>query len=254
MKLLSIVTLLSLLTSCGFEVVDTGRRGIKTSMGKVIGEPLPEGLHFYNPFTEDVTEMNVRETSEKYKLHAYSKDNQQIETLVTVVSSPIQNKVHLIFKDYGEDYMEQIGKPTITSAVKDILGQYTADNIVSKRADLQKQAVSWVQEKLLVRNINVTGIEFVDIKFQPEYERAVEAKVVAIQRAEEAKNKTEEVREIKEQTILQAQAEAESIKIKSSALSQNAKLIELEAVQKWDGVLPVYMMGNSVPFINLGAK
>lgn len=251
MKRLLPLILLFTLASCGFEVVDTGRRGIKTNMGKIVGDPLPEGLHFYSPFTEDITEMNVRETSESYKLSAYSKDNQQIDTVVTVVSSPVASKVHQIYKEFGEDYMLQIAKPAITSAVKDILGQYTADNIISERAALQKQALSWVQEKLLVRNISVTGVEFTDIQFQPQYEQAVEAKVTAIQRAEEAKNRTQQVREEKEQSILRAQAEAESIKIKSAALSQNAKLVELEAVQKWDGRLPVTMMGNSVPFINL---
>ena len=147
--------------------------------------------------------------------------------------------------------MEQIGKPVVVAAVKDVLGQYTAENLVSERAALQKKATSHVAEKLLARHVMVTGVEFTDIKFQPEYERAVEGKVVAIQHAERAKNETEEIREKKEQAILTAQGQAESMRIKANALVANPKLVEFEAVQKWDGKLPTMMMGNSTPFINL---
>lgn len=252
MRLIGLLMLLTTLASCGFEVVDTGRRGIVTNMGQVVGEPLPEGLHFYNPMTSNIVEMNVREVPESYKLSAYSKDNQQIDVVVNVVAAPVPAKVGLIFKQYGEDFMNQIAKPAVVASVKDVLGQYTADNIVSERGALQKKATLHVVEKLLARHVVVTGVEFTDIQFQPEYERAVEAKVVAIQHAERAKNETEEIREKKEQAILTAQGEAESMRIKANALASNPKLVEFEAVQKWDGKLPVQMMGNATPFINVG--
>ena len=38
------------------------------------------------------------------------------------------------------------------------------------------------------------------------------------------------------------------------ALTQNKALVEYEAVKKWDGKLPEYMMGGAMPFINLAAK
>ena len=44
------------------------------------------------------------------------------------------------------------------------------------------------------------------------------------------------------------------MKIRATALSQNKALVEYEAVKKWDGKLPEYMLGNSVPFINVSAK
>lgn len=41
------------------------------------------------------------------------------------------------------------------------------------------------------------------------------------------------------------------MEIKSEALSKNKGLTEYEAVQKWDGKLPQYMLGGATPFINL---
>ena len=49
----------------------------------------------------------------------------------------------------------------------------------------------------------------------------------------------------------QAEAEAKSMTIRANALTKNKALVEYEAVQRWDGKLPQYMMGNTVPFINL---
>ena len=46
-------------------------------------------------------------------------------------------------------------------------------------------------------------------------------------------------------------AVAEAMEIKSEALPKNKGLTEYEAVQKWDGKLPQYMLGGATPFINL---
>ena len=52
--------------------------------------------------------------------------------------------------------------------------------------------------------------------------------------------------------------EDEFIKVKVTAQpienKANKALVEYEAVQKWNGKLPEYLMGNSIPFINLPAK
>ena len=48
---------------------------------------------------------------------------------------------------------------------------------------------------------------------------------------------------------MQQQADALSEFDGPCALAE--RLLENEAVQKWDGKLPTYMMGNSTPFINL---
>jgi len=71
-------------------------------------------------------------------------------------------------------------------------------------------------------------------------------------RPQEAKNRTVKIEEEAKQKMLIAQADAESMKIRSQALSQNKSLVEYEAVQKWNGVLPqIIMGGQSTPFIGL---
>ena len=62
------------------------------------------------------------------------------------------------------------------------------------------------------------------------------------------------VQEEARQKVIAAEAEARSMAIRAQALTQNKALVEYEAVKKWDGKLPEYMLGNSVPFINVTKK
>ena len=90
-----------------------------------------------------------------------------------------------------------------------------------------------------------------EINYSDVFERAIESKVTAEQEALKAKNKTVQVQEEAKQKVIAAEAEAKSMAIRAKALSQNKSLVQYEAVQKWDGKMPQYMLGNSVPFINV---
>ena len=99
--------------------------------------------------------------------------------------------------------------------------------------------------------INVTDFQMTEINSSDVFERAIESKVTAEQEALKAKNKTVQVQEEAKQKVIAAEAEAKSMAIRAKALSQNKSLVQYEAVQKWDGKMPQYMLGNSVPFINV---
>ena len=95
---------------------------------------------------------------------------------------------------------------------------------------------------------------FENTDYSDAFEKAIEDKVIAEQKAQEAVNNTKRITEEANQQVISAKAEAEAMEIKSEALSKNKGLTEYEAVQKWDGKLPQYMLGNSVPFINLSGR
>ena len=106
---------------------------------------------------------------------------------------------------------------------------------------------------VLNNTVHIT-FQFINIDYSDKFEGAIEDKVIAEQKAQEAVNNTKRIKEEAEQKLISAKAEAEAMEIKSEALSKNKGLTEYEAVQRWDGRLPQYMLGNSVPFVNLGGK
>jgi regulator of protease activity HflC (stomatin/prohibitin superfamily) len=109
-----------------------------------------------------------------------------------------------------------------------------------------------IRDNLAERNVEVSRFEITDISYTHEFENSVEQKVIAQQKAIEEQNRTKQIEEQARQKVLSAEAEAKSMQIRAQALEQNAKLVEWEAVQKWNGVLPQYMLGGgAVPFINI---
>nr|BFD58932.1 SPFH domain-containing protein [Bdellovibrio sp. CKG001] len=242
------------LTACGFEQVDTGYRGVQTRFGEVVGEPLPEGLHFYNPFTSDITEISVREEKIEGKTSIFTKDTQRTDIEYAVTWYPIQSAVGTLFKEIGREHEieQKIVVPVVLGSMKDAIGKVIADELNGKREAVTKSALEQIRENLKASNrpIVITDLQFTNVDFDDAYEKAVEEKVVAIQMAQKAKNETVQIEETAKQTVLTAKAAAEAMRIKSQALAQNKGLVQYELVQKWDGALPQYMFGNSVPMID----
>jgi hypothetical protein len=53
--------------------------------------------------------------------------------------------------------------------------------------------------------------------------------------------------------VIAATAEAQSMQIRADALTQNPKLVSWDALQRWDGKLPVNLYGQAaIPFIDVG--
>ena len=48
----------------------------------------------------------------------------------------------------------------------------------------------------------------------------------------------------KEQEIVKAEALAQALKIKGQAIARSPQIIAKEWIDKWDGVLPQFMMGE----------
>ena len=251
MKFLLILVAIGL-SACGVEQVDEGFRGIETKWGRVVGDPLSPGLYFYNPVSTSIFEMSVREEVLSGKTSVFTRDTQKVEVEYAVTFYPKQEKIGGLYSQFGKMWPSIIISPAILGSLKDAIGQQIADDLVSKREQVKKSAEDELKSALGDRNVIVTRLDFTNLDFDDQYEAAVEAKVVAIQRAAEAKNKTIQVEEEAKQIVKTAEASAQSMRIKTQALSQNKALVDYEAVQRWDGKLPQIMMGEkSLPMIDL---
>lgn len=247
--ILGLISFVLLIGSC--TTIDEGYRGITKRFGQVVGEPLKPGLHFINPITSSVTDMEVREQKVEGVAQCYTRDTQTavIKYSVTFYADPA--RVLKTYTQYGEEWTEKAVLPSVEARIKDAIGQYVADQIIENQAKASQSAFDNLKTTLEERGVVLGSLNFVNVDFSDDYEKAVEKKVVAIQSAQEAQNRTVQIKEEAAQKVMSATAEAESMKIRSQALSQNKSLVEYEAVQKWDGKLPQYMLGGSTPFINI---
>jgi regulator of protease activity HflC (stomatin/prohibitin superfamily) len=237
---------------CGIKVVDTGQRGIKTRFGEIVSESLPEGLYFYNPLTSNIVEIDTRVQRQDGETDTYTRDVQQAAIKYTLNYRLQQNAAHLMYRDIGRDWEQKLIPQVVLGTLKEVVGKWDAVDLIANRDKAGNTAYEAIRTNLAERNVEVSRFEITDISYTKEFENSVEAKVIAQQRAIEEQNRTKQIEEQARQKVLSAEAEAKSMQIRAEALEQNAKLVEWEAVQKWNGVLPQYMLGGgAMPFLNL---
>lgn len=251
-KFLCSIVLLALVGccgGCGFEVVDTGYRGVKTNFGEVVGDSLTEGLYFYNPFSENITELNVQTSKWSVDMQTYTQDVQQADLKVTINYNLEPAYAHNIFRDVGREWDDKLIPQVVAGTLKEVIGKWTAENLVGNRDKAASDAFEAIRAQLAAQHVVVTGFEINDISYTDKFETAVEAKVVAIQQAIEEKNRTVQIQEQAKQKVETAQAEAESARLVANAIAANPKLVEWERVkmmkEKWDGKMPGIVTGDS---------
>jgi regulator of protease activity HflC (stomatin/prohibitin superfamily) len=250
MKKLMLIVGATVLAGCS--QINPGEAGFETQFGKIENrEILREGLHFYSIIGGDIVVYDCKNQIMKIKTEQYTKDIQQADTDISVTYNLNPSAIIDMHKNTGKDYENKLIAPAIIGCAKDVFGKWNATDVVAKREEATDFITNGLKEKLKPYGIHITLVELLDISFKPKFEDAVEAKQIAEQEANRAKNLTIKIREEAEQRIIAAQAEAKAMEVRAKALESNKSLVEYEAVMKWDGRLPQYMLGNSVPFINV---
>jgi regulator of protease activity HflC (stomatin/prohibitin superfamily) len=238
--------------------VGAGERGVVLTWGAPNGKILEPGIHFIVPISQSVQKMNVRTTNIEFdkerSLGAASNDLQDVTIQVVVNYHLSPEKVGSIFQQYGTSYQETILEPLVREAVKSKSAEYTAEELVTRRAEFSDSVSTLLQTKFAERGFVFERSNIVNLEFSESFNKAIEAKVTAEQDALAAKNKLEQVKFEAEQRVAQAKAEAEAIRIQAEAVTQQGgqSYVDLQAVAKWDGKLPTQMIpGATLPFINL---
>lgn len=233
-----------------FGTVGAGERGIMLRFGAVTGKVLNEGLYVRIPVMERVAIMDVRIQKEQVDAPAASKDLQSVSSIVAANFHLNPEKVADVYREIGPDYKTRLIDPALQESVKASTAKYTAEELITKREQVREDIKNHLNEKLGARGIEIDDFNIVNFEFSPSFNEAIEAKVTAEQAALAAKNKLEQIKFEAEQEIAAARGRAEALKIESEALKSNPQILELRALEKWDGRLPT-VTGGSIPFINV---
>lgn len=271
-----IIIVVIVLATSAFVIVDSGHVGVVRTLGAVQPEPLPEGFHLKKPFLDKVEQIDIRLTKAKEKSQAASKDLQTVETQVTVQYSITGPVAPLTFQRIGKRDIvaATVIEPAIQESVKAVTAQYTAEQLVTKRAEvkqqIQKAIESFIDVTLKDKNVptalKIANVAITDFEFSEEFNKAIELKVKAEQEALQALNeKTKRVTQAEagyqerklaadgEAYEIEAasKAKADAIAREAKALKDNPQLIQLRLAEKWDGTLPRFTGGEAIPLINV---
>jgi regulator of protease activity HflC (stomatin/prohibitin superfamily) len=233
-----------------FGTIAAGERGIHLRFSAVTGKVFGEGLYFRFPLIEAVQKIDIKIQKVETTAAAASKDLQTVHSTVALNFHIDPERVSKMYQVVGLQYRERIIDPAMQEAIKGSTAKFTAEELITKREQVREDIKNQLRARLKEHDILVDEFNIVNFEFSKIFNEAIEAKVTAEQQALAAKNKLEQIKFEAEQKVAEARGKAEAITIESNALRSNPQILELRALEKWNGVLPQVTSG-ATPFISI---
>lgn len=243
--------LTALVLLCSSTTVPAGHTGVVVTLGKVSANTLSEGFHLKVPFVQSVE--NVSNQIQVYEVDApaVSKDLQTVSSRIAVNYRIQSAESAKIYQNIGSDYEAVVLTPAVQESVKSVTAQYTAEQLITERAQVGEQIKTILSNKVSEYGFLIEKFNIVNFDFSAEFNAAIEQKQVAEQNL--LKTETEQKEAIvvakaqAEQKVISAKAEADAITAKAQAQADANKLVndsltglvlQDKMLEKWDGVLP----------------
>ncbi len=260
-----------------FTIINSGEVGIKVNTGKFEEKPLNAGLHFFIPVLQKIIPVNTR-----IRLITYSdvstgalgdsyrgfegglRRNPAISVLdrrgLTVkIDIAVQYRLKAetapaTIEKWGSSWEEKIINSKVREVVRDVVGQYTAEQLPEMRNEIAAAIETKVKQsvdELPNQPVVLTSVELRTInlptKIKDQIERVQIAKqdvTIAEQQKEKAKQQAQKAAEIAkgeaERNRIEAQGEADKIRIEAEeqakantliSSSLTSELLQLEQIK-----------------------
>lgn len=195
-----------------------------------------------------------------------TKDSMGVDAYIGVEYRVDPEKVATVFQTYRKG-VEEITDINLRQKISDSLIKHSGKMDITKLAEGGKSELLQLVTADLRAELDPIGIKVVkvsllsDLKYPDVIRDAIDDKIRASQKAmarenevaqskAEADKAIEDARGVAESMLLKSKAEAKGIELKGQALRDNPQVIELEKVNKWNGVLPLYT-GGPTPMLNM---
>ena len=255
-----------------FRIIPAGQVGVKVLFGQVDPVPLREGLNvLWNPLY-DVVLMDTRVLKHTARYDAASKDLQAVHVEMVLNFRLAPDRAPEVYKTIGLGFSGVIIDPAAQEVLKAQTATHNAAEILLKRpamkADIQKDLTVWLAKY----GVELKEAALANIRFDAAYEKAIEAKQIEEQKAEQKRYELIQAQRQAEivaatakgkgdAALAEAKGVADALRVKGEAeAAYNAKvaasltpvLIQQQYLARWDGRLPQYSFGGgATPLIQL---
>lgn len=264
MKKLFLIAVAALLGAC--TQIDTGNVGVESTFGQVKPTPVPPGV--YVTAFKTLTEVCAKElpvqidnlkpqTSDKITLadldlDVYVQiDPSKAPAVMTKWAGDITPVQSADCVALGQGFVIRQAR----EVVYDVASRFGSATIHTERTKIAAQTVKELQANLdaeagkgmfFVRSANVRNLVT-----DPALEANIKAAANAQFELQKERNQVEVAKMTADRKRIEAQGEADAIRIKAEAVAKQggAEYVQLQAIAKWDGKLPVTQAGGATPFL-----
>jgi regulator of protease activity HflC (stomatin/prohibitin superfamily) len=232
------------------------RAAIYNLGGGVSSQERVEGLSLVIPWIQSARMVNVRTQVYEAEILPQSLDLQEITVPIAVNYHVDPLLAAELYQDVGLAYEGTVIGPAVFQLVTQEVGQFIAEDFAKNRAALAGAVHRALEERLSTYGIVVEWVNVKDAIFAVGFRTAVEAKIVAEQKAAEAARLVQvavaEAQAVRERAdgdrdaaIAKAEGEKKSVELVAAALGFTpAEYLEWVRLNRWNGILPSTVVGS----------
>lgn len=251
--------------------------------------PLGPGVHIIVPIinqpfiysTERRTYTMSKTTNEGAKsgddsIATRTQDGQQVYVDISVSYNIDAGKANLVHIRWKDRYQEDFVRPIVRGTVRDVVAGYGVDDVNGgKRAEIQTKIYETVAPKFADNGLALGDLTIRNITFSDEFVKAIEARKVAQQQAEQALQEAERQRTLAkgqadaavtaakgeaDAAVAKAQGDAQAIELRAAAdakalalineqISKNPALVQWRYIEKLAGNVSLVLLPSNSPFL-----
>ena len=227
-----LIVVLSLSSSI-FYTIDATQRAVMfykfSENGLDKDHVIQSGVHSKAPWNE-VYVFEIQESSRDESMDVLDKSGLSIHVDVTVRYKPVPEKIGYIYEKFKNNYVDVLVIPEVRSAVRQVMGRYTAEEIYStKRAEVEAMIKTESDKVLHANNVDMIALLIRSIRLPEQIKVAIESKLQQQQEALAYQFRLDKEKSEAERKRIAAEGEARANNIVNSSLTD--KLLKMRGIE-----------------------
>lgn len=219
-----LVILLVIILTNIFVILQPTERGVvfkKYTTGLDVDNIKGEGLNVVAPWN-DVIIFQIDEQQIEETMDVLSKDGLSISIDVSLRFRPKPDEIGYLYRSFRNGYVEKLIRPELRSAVRQIIGQYTPEELyATKRQEIESRIETKTEEILDNNYIELKALLFRSIKLPQTIKTSIEQKLAADQEAQKYTYLIEKEKKEAERRKIDAEGKAAANRILSASITDN---------------------------------
>jgi regulator of protease activity HflC (stomatin/prohibitin superfamily) len=261
----------------GFTIVSVGPSQRLVVFNRLTGDlstAREPGYRLINPITTeyrhyDVSRQTYTMSSIQFEgdtqgddaVSARTSGGQEVLIDLTVIYRIDPERVNDVHVNWPNDrYRDELIRPLLRSVVRDAVSIFPIESVYQERATIDNQITEAVIPAMTREGFTVEDILVRNVTFATEYANAIEAAQVAEVNIREQEFRVREVEQQAAQVearargeaearIIQAEADAQALRLVAEVLAENPNLLQYEYIQRLSDQVQLIALPANSPFI-----
>lgn len=235
-----IIVFLVIIIRSTFVILQPTERAVvfkKYTTGLDVENVKTEGLNIIAPWN-DVIVFEIAEQQIEETMDVLSQDGLSIKLDVSLRFRPNPNEIGYLYKAFRRDYVSNLVRPELRSAVRRVIGRYTPEELyATKRQEIEIQIQEDTREVLDTNYVELKALLFRSIELPVSIQKSIEEKLAADQEAQKYNYLIEREKKEAERRRIDAEGKAAANRILNESLT--------DKILREKGILATEELANS---------